>query len=241
MKQLFLIALFILSSNALVYAQDQSMDEAGSTSPFEFSTDLVNRYVWRGLQLSAAPNIQPTLSFTKGGFSIGAWGSYGVGEKFAEADLFVSYSVGSFTFTVNDYYVEDENDLTVNNYFEWGSKTTPHSLEGAITFSGTENFPISITAATFFYGNDWNVNGDNNYSTYFELGYAKEINSYQINLFIGGTPSEGLYSTKAGIVNLGLGLSKSITITDNFSLPVYTSFIVNPSAKDVFMVFGVTL
>ena len=38
--------------------------------------DLVSTYVWRGTKLSGA-SIQPLLQFTKGGFSIGSWGSAG--------------------------------------------------------------------------------------------------------------------------------------------------------------------
>jgi len=50
-----------------------------------------------------------------------------------------------------------------------------------------------------------------------------------------------MYASKAGIVHCSIGLSKEIELTDRFNLPVFTQFVVNPSAKDVFFVFGVTL
>lgn len=226
---------------AVTKSQEKVTDEIADESAFSFSTNIVNRYVWRGLLYSANPNIQPTIGFAKGNLSLGVWGSYGIAVPYAEVDLYVSYTAGNFTFTINDYYTEDETDLTLHNYFNWDKAKTPHSLEGAVTFNGTESFPISITAATFFYGYDRDANGDNYYSTYFEIGYSKQLGGTLMNLFVGGTPAQGLYHSKAGIVNLGVGLSKEVAITEKFKLPVFTQLVINPSAQDIFFVFGLTL
>ena len=42
----------------------------------------------------------------------------------------------------------------------------------------------------------------------------------------------------SGIVNLSFGGSKDIKITDDYSLPVFGSFIYNPDADAAFLVFG---
>ena len=37
--------------------------------------DLVNNYVWRGMDQNAGFSVQPTLSLSYKGFSLSAWGS----------------------------------------------------------------------------------------------------------------------------------------------------------------------
>lgn len=241
MKRTLFTSLIILCTFSLGFAQTDSTEENETGSPFSLSADFVSRYVWRGLLFNASPNIQPTLDFSLGNLSVGAWGSYGISDKFAEVDLYLSYTVKYFTLTVFDYYTEDETDLSLNSYFKWGKTNTPHSLEASLSFNGTEKLPLTFTASTFFYGNDWDINGNNYYSTYFEVGYYKQIGTTQLNLFAGGTPASGLYSDRAGFVNVGIKLSKDIVVSDKYNLPVFGQLILNPNAKDIFFVFGLTL
>jgi hypothetical protein len=240
MKKSFLIVVLSLSVLVSIDAQEGT-EQNESQSPFSLSANMVSRYVWRGLLYSANPNIQPTLTYTKGGFCAGAWGSYAIAAPYAEFDLFASYTLGSFTATVLDYYTENETDLSERNYFNWKASTTPHAVEGSISFNGTENFPVTFSASTFVYGNDWDSDGHNQYSTYIEAGYNKQVGSTLIKLFVGGTPATGIYSDNAAIVNLGIGISHSIAITDKFKLPVFGQVILNPDAKDIFFVYGITL
>jgi hypothetical protein len=207
---------------------------------FNLNVDVVSRYVWRGLQYSASPNVQPYLSFTFGNFTIGSWASYGIAEKYAEVDLYASYSLGSFSFTVSDYFSEDEDNLKTNDYFDWRADSTTHSLEAAISWAGTEGFPLKATASVFFYGNDQSDESEPYYSSYFELGYPFKVGSFDIDVFAGATLNEGLYSDKANLVNLGFKTSRDLQITDKYALPLSASFVVNPSAQDVFFVVGIT-
>ena len=233
-----LILLLLCSSNLTAQNLTDSLENSSEVS---FNSNLVSRYVWRGIQFEATPHIQPTFEYSTSGFTVGVWGSYGISEAFAEIDLFASYTYKYFTVTVFDYFIEDETNLSLNNYFEWRNGITPHALEGTFSFNGTEKFPVTFTAATFFYGNDQNSNGDNYFSTYLEVGYSKLIKSVELSVKLGGTPSRGMYASKAGIVNCSLLLSKEIGITEKYSLPVFTELVLNPSAKDIFFVFGVTL
>jgi hypothetical protein len=215
-----------------------------SSIALNVNADFVSRYIWRGMPLDQSANIQPYASITYKDFSFGAWGSYSLANPYAEIDLNLSYSISNFTLTLNDYYNEDETDLTKNEYFKWSetdTTTSPHALEGCVTFNGTDNLPLSISAATFFYGNDKDTATNKNYySTYFELGYEINIGSNSLKLFLGGTLSKGYYANKAAIVNTGVTASREIKISDSFSIPVTASFIINPNAKDVFFVFGMT-
>jgi len=174
LKHILLSWIMLLA--ALIPAHAQNETSTSSTSA-TLSADIVSRYVWRGQQLSEAAAIQPTLDFTFGSFSIGSWASYTFSaEGLQEVDLYLSYAAGNFTFTVNDYFNPVDTMGFQHDYFNWDSKTTLHSLEAAVTYGGTDNFPLELTAGIYFFGNDKDDNGDNNYSTYFEAAYSKQIN-----------------------------------------------------------------
>ncbi len=205
-----------------------------------FNADFVSRYIWRGLPLSSNPNIQPYGELDYKGFAFGAWASYGIAVPYAEVDLFLSYTTNSFTITLNDYFNEDEPDFEFNNYFDWHKDLTAHALEGVLSYEGPESFPVSLTAATFFYGNDRDIDGSNLFSTYLEVGYNSQIGEYPVKVFLGGTPKDGYYASKAAIVNAGVTISKELKLNENFSIPVNASFIVNPDKKNVFFVVGFT-
>jgi hypothetical protein len=227
----------------VVSGVDQSEDDSTSGLQYNFNADLVNRYIWRGIPQSLNPNIQPYAWIDYKNFSFGAWASYGISQPYAEVDLYLSYTAGLFTFTINDYFNQDEEDLSLTDYFQYAEKDssdTPHILEGAITFNGTENIPLSLTAATFFYGCDKDTVGDNYYSTYLELAYGFKIGNNELSIFAGGTLAEGYYADKAAFINVGLKAVREIPISEKFSMPVSMALIINPNAKNIFFVFGIT-
>lgn len=205
------------------------------------NADLVSRYVWRGLLYSPNVNIQPTLGLTAGNFFAGAWGSYGFSDKYAEVDFYAGYRFDNFTLTINDYYNENERDLNQADHFNWDSETTTHALEGSLNYYFGAECPLTLTAATFFYGNDRDADGENNYSTYFEAMYNWQLNDgHQLSAFVGGTPTEGLYAADAAIVNVGFMLANELIINDKFTIPVKGSLISNPEAEDIFLVMKVS-
>ncbi len=217
-----------------------AMLSTSMNAQFSVATDLVSNYVWRGVQqdltnTKGTPNIQPTISYTIGQFTIGTWGSYGILGSVKEVDLYASYAISDlFSVTVTDY-----NWNFSQSYFAYG-KGTDHVFEGTLNYAGVEAFPLSVSLNTMFYGADKKSDGSQAYSTYIELGYPISDNT---KLFLGGSLGEsGNYGTTGlGLTNIGLKTSKSIEITDKFSLPVYGILGVNPTAKDAFLVFGITL
>lgn len=246
MKKLQMLpVVFLLSLTYQTFAATNLIQKDSSSKvSLSFNADLVSRYIWRGLPLSLSPNIQPYASLTYKDLSFGAWSSYAFAAPYAEIDLYLSYTVSLFTLTLNDYFNEDETDMTINDCFKWnnsGGVNTPHALEGVITYNGTESLPLSLTAATFFYGNDKDTTDNKNfYSTYLEIAYKFSINENELKLFAGGTINKGLYADKAAIINTGVAISREIKLSDSFSLPAFTSLIVNPYAKDIFFTFGIT-
>ena len=66
--------------------------------------DLSTRYIWRGMMLDNAAQFQPWADLTYQNLSVGAWGSYASDGSFAEVDIYLSYAIKNFTFTLNDYF-----------------------------------------------------------------------------------------------------------------------------------------
>jgi len=230
------------------YAQENTGDQGTTSSKdslsFSLNADIVSRYLWRGLLLSGNPNIQPYASLSYKGLTFGAWGSYGLSTPYAEADLYLSLNVGSFNFTVSDYYVHSDDSLENFSYFKYKRSETCHSFEGQITYYGPESFPISLTAATFFAGIDDNNDDadvkDQDYSTYFEVAYTATVSDIPIKMFVGGTPWKGLYAKDANIVNVGINAIKTLKFNKDVEIPVFTTLAVNPASEDIFFVVGIT-
>jgi len=200
-----------------------------TTKAQEVSTgvDLYSTYVFRGIAYSG-PSIQPSVEFSAGGFSLGAWGSQGIDGNagspgFQEMDLYTSYSFDfglSIGFT--DYYYpgspygdEDSHALELNVGYSVGDL----SLAGNYIFNEAENAGSA---------------GDD---TYFELGYS----AGSAELFIGA--GDGWHSSDGdfALVNLGLGTSKEIKITDSFSLPLSGAVIYNPDSEQFYILAGISL
>jgi hypothetical protein len=241
---------------AVVFTGSMSLHAQKETSNFSIGADLVSRYIWRGLDLGgSSPHIQPSIEYAFGesGLAIGAWGSQSLGgiTTGAEADLYLTYSFADmFTVGLTDYFFPSDHAFSYDRYFNYKKETTGHTFEVMAGFDGTESFPISIMFAMNVYGADGtDENGDPYYAKYLELGYSKTVGETDISVFVGAAlddPKEelgasGWYGNSAGIINLGTTVSKSLKISDSFSLPVSTSLIFNPEAENIYIVFAISL
>lgn len=266
---LLLIGLFYLAPINKCFAQEASepFEDPKAPAQINLGADLVSRYIWRGRDYGNSPSVQPNVSFSVAGFKIGAWGSYGLAQStkkindttllnmghYAEMDLYVCYTYKWFTLQVTDYFFPNSlNANDGNKYYNYTNATTGHTLEGCLMFTGPEKFPLQFFVSTLFYGADKNkdslgfygAGSENNYSTYIEAAYIFKLKKIGVDLkpFIGGIPfGSAWYGDYAGIVNCGLTASKTISITEKFSLPLYVSAITNPQAESIFLVVGVTL
>ncbi len=260
--KLWILLFVIICSTGVSFAQS---DSDGTDSPFSVGTDLVSRYIWRGLNLGgSSPSIQPGIEYGFGSdnhsFAIGAWGAYSLSgvQQGQEADLYLSYTFKELlSLTVSDYFFPDEA-VGVHDYFNYKGDQTGHVLEAAIGFSGTEKIPVSVMFAMNVWGADAQKYEEQSgamvatdgivMSKYLELGYSTDVKGIAMDVFAGvcldspnidlGEPA-GFYGQKsAGLINLGMTLSKEVSITDNYSLPVFGSLITNPEAGNIFLVVG---
>lgn len=250
-KTMFMAAIMMagICMPGIVFGQDEE-----KSSNLSFGADVVSRYIWRGLNLGgSSPHVQPYIEYAFGesGLAIGAWGSYstGLGMAGAEADLYISWSpIEALNLTLTDYFFPSDQPFERNDYFNYKKNETGHTLEAMLTLGGTEAFPLYATFAMNLYGADGvNEKGENYLAKYIEIGYGKEFGDTALDVFLGMAPDnpktdeggEGWYGDSAGIINLGLSLSKSIQVADK-TLPVFSSMIFNPEAGNFYLVLGLS-
>ena len=219
---------------------------SSAKAQFAVGADVVSSYVWRGVaqegSKGGSPNIQPFASYTIGGLTVGSWASSSFSGSVKEVDLYATYAFSPlFSATITDYnwgFGADEKGE--QKYFNYKKDKTDHIFEGTLAYAGVESFPLSLSVNTMFYGADKKSNGDQAYSTYVELGYPLTTNA---KVFLGSSLGESAnyMTSKLGITNVGFKVSKTIAITDKFSLPVYGIVSANPYAKNAFFVAGITL
>jgi len=200
---------------------------------YEFKTgiDLYSSYLWRGTQYGTGPSVQPSLKFTTGAFSAGAWGSFDF-HGYQETDLWLSFLLpAGFSIGITDYY------FPAYDYSDYTDTTGSHAFELNFGFS-----KWGLTLAGNYVVNRAGNAGSDGGDKYFELKYS--FNS--VFLFAGAGDGWHSTNTRTGkdrfaVCNLGLGVTSDIKITEKFSIPVNGQLIFNPDTGKMFIVAGVTL
>ncbi|MCX6150702.1 MAG: hypothetical protein NTX22_09280 [Ignavibacteriales bacterium] len=226
MKKSVLILSILFLINTIFFAQ------------LKFGTDIYSRYIWRGLNLGGdSPSLQPGLSYTISGFTVGFWGAYsypGNGTTYSENDFFASYSLttetaGTFSLLYTDYYIPS---LGIPfGYFQRSGGA--HILEGGLSYAGPAIFPVLLSGY-------YNIHCDPDNSVYLQVGYPFTIGEATLTLAAGYVPTKSAYylTDKAAFINLSITASKSIVISDKFSLPINVSYINNPKLDISYLAFG---
>lgn len=194
------------------------------------AADLYSTYVWRGVAY-AGPSIQPSVEISAGGFTIGAWGSQGIdgvvssneySTGFQEMDLYAEYSFDfGLSLGITDYYYPG------SLYFEGDS----HAYEINVGY-GIENFTISAN----YILNEALAAGSEGGDLYFEAGYSIGA----ADLFVGAGDGWHTTDTEFAVVNVGLGTTRDIVITDSFSIPLFGAVVLNPDTEQFYILAGVS-
>lgn len=245
MKRKLTVLIIAIMITGASFAQEKITAKPG--------VSIMSRYIWRGLNLGGSSlSVQPSLELTAGHFTFGTWGAFSTNSSLTvqETDLYLTYNINdAFSLTVTDYFLPEEAAFT-DNYFELEQDSTGHVVELAGSFNGTDKIPFTFLAAVNVWGADARkIDNSKQYSTYFELGYKATLNNVDYRIFIGGTATSpdtdkgetGYYADDAGITNFGVTAVKKIELTDKFTLPLTTSFIINPKSEKVFLVVGIAL
>jgi len=206
-----LLTVIALMSTNISYSQD-------------FGADLVSSYVWRGTQFGSGAHIQPYMELGSGNFTAGVWGSFPTSAKGGgnELDLYLGYDFGPVALTVTNYTFPGEG----GNYADG---------EGLFDGDYTE-----LAASTSIMGVDLSAGYFTEVEAlYVELGFS--TGAVDIAIGYGDDQGNGWYADGgSGIVNMSFSGSKEIQISENYSLPVFGSFILNPEAETAFLVFGIS-
>ena len=190
----------------------------------DFGADLVSSYVWRGAQFGSGAHIQPYMDLGSGNLTGGVWGSFPTSAKGGgnELDLWVSYDFGLLALTVTNYTFPNEGGVYADG-------------EGLFNGDYTE-----LAASTSIMGVDLSAGYFTEVEAlYVELGFS--TGAVDIALGYGDDQADGFYAGGgSGLVNMSFSGSKDIQISDNYALPVFGSFIINPEAETAFLVFGIS-
>lgn len=220
-----------LMTSVSVFAQEAKVEIVPAA-------DVVSSYVWRGIYQTGF-SIQPALTMTYGGFSLGAWGSTDLSNagdetRSKEFDLTVGYGTSGFGISVTDYWWSGEGA-------RYGRYATDHYFEGTVSYDFGEKCPLNLAWHTMFAGGDKDEDGDRQYSSYAELGTHFNLMGVEISPGIGISPWKGLYSDGFGLNEISVKATKQIKVSDSFSLPLYAKVIAAPEHDNVFLVLGATL
>ena len=208
---LVLAAVLILTASDATKAQDVEVSTG---------VDLYSTYVFRGVAYDG-PSWQPAVEVSSGGFAIGAWGSQGY-TGFQEMDLYAGYS---FDFGLY---------LGVTDYYYPGSQYLDGDSHAFEINAGYEMDALSL--AGNFIVNEATAAGSAGGDLYFEAGYSLD----QADIFVGA--GDGWHSTTGdfALVNIGVGTSKDIVITDTFTIPVSGAVIFNPDSEQFYVLVGLS-
>ena len=237
MKNIYLPVLLVTIS-LLFAAVKINAQEDDRSSPVSVGADLVSRFVWRGTDFGGSPSIQPYIEADICGITLGAWGAYTVNAPGAqEADLYISYTIAdlvSVGFT--DYFYPDDVAGMVNYFSD-----STHVIE----------LNTGLAAGDFSFSANINLLNDDDHSLYFEAGYSFGF----IDVFVGA--GNGVYTVETSVpgfdpvadpepdddfmvVNCGASASKDVRISDDYSISLSGTFIINPYTKTPFLVFGIS-
>lgn len=227
MKRTHRIITFLIFTLICLSAADINAQEEKQFS-FNAGADIYSSYVWRGTKYGKGPAIQPVLEFNKGPLTVGAWGSFDFSD-YQETDLYVSFSLpAGFSLGITDYY------YPTLDYFDYSDTTGSHAFEINAGFTAG-----SLNLSANFILNEAGNAGSEGGDLYFEAGYSFD----SFNIFIGAgdgwhTANNEDGSDRFAICNIGLGTSKSIRVTDNFSIPVTGQLVFNPDLKTMYVIAG---
>mgnify|MGYP006368281529 FL=1 len=236
-----LLTVLFICFAGISFAQDLTLS-AGA--------DVVSRYIWRGLNVNDAVNIQPALTLSVSGFSIGLWGSYSLSNDASsntygqEVDTWLGYTYAfengmSIGALVTDYYYPNAGIKWGNfNNYDDPEGAGAHTIETGLLLKGPESFPLSLSGFI-------NVYNDAGSNTYFQIDYPTTVAEVPLNFFVGASAGSeenpAYYGTETfNVINVGVKAAKSVKITEDYSLPISVTFLINPRAEISYLVFGLT-
>ncbi len=237
MKKLFLLLLVTTFTTSMLAQDISNVEKNGygtelKESKFGLGLELSTKYIWRGQEYGTSPTMFPSLSYSNKGFTIGAIGAYNFNDTHQELDLYLSYAFKGLSISVTDYYYPTAVGAN-DSYFTF-NKNTGHMLEGTISYEH-EKVPVWVLASTFFAGADKNLEGQQAWSSYAEVGTHYDfLKNNSISVAVGAALNESFYNnfeTGFSIVNIAFKYTYNIEFNSGWVLPLSTSYVINPQKE----------
>ena len=226
---IFLIG--ILFAGGTVAGQTEQAEQSEKELTIDVGADFVSSYVWRGMY-QAGVSIQPALTFSAYGLTIGAWGSTDFSTFSKELDFYLSYELKGFTASLSDYWWNGEGA----SYFR---NAGSHHIEAGLGFTFSEKLPLSLELNTMLSGDEDKDDDDRKYySTYISASFPFSVRDIDCEAGIGVTPWKGMYSDKFDVVAISAKASKRLQLSPKYALPVFVELIFSPAQDNAFFVFG---
>lgn len=207
----------------LISAAQSKAQEAAKGSNFSVGADIYSNYIWRGSRFGQGPHIQPTVKYCIGGLTAGVWGSFDI-NGYSEADPFISYYFPfGLSLGLTDYY---NPDLSV---FEISVDEGSHAFEINAGYS-LGSFTLNANYILNKAGMVGSAGGD----IYIQAGLVLR----EFDLFLGAGSGWHTTDGEFDVCNIGIGTTRSIGVTDKFSIPVTGQVVFNPDRERLYLVIG---
>ncbi|NLE35936.1 MAG: hypothetical protein GX622_12605 [Bacteroidales bacterium] len=225
MSHLRLVFFFLTCTTAVLSSQPLCAQESWG-SQWTAGIDLVSSYIWRGARQGRGPHLQPSVEYSAGPFTAGIWGTFDL-HGYKEVDLYAAVDLPcGFFVSLQDYY------LAELPWADFSTESGSHVLEAGL---GYESENVSLMANYIF--NEAGGIGSSGGDLYFESRFSFDYFTVIMGAGNGWHTEDGRF--KACII--GLEVSRDITVSDTFAIPVTAQMIYNPDQGILFMVAGLSL
>ncbi|MBI9033767.1 MAG: hypothetical protein JEZ03_04790 [Bacteroidales bacterium] len=234
------IVLILIFVSVGIFAKAEPEAATKKRSKFDISATMMTKHIWRAMPSGTAPTIEPIMTYSYNNLSVSAWSAYAFDNSYTEVDFWATYDFKYFQIGVYDYYCPNSK-MEINEFTDYRSLTSPKLSEVQAIFKGFKQFPISISACTFVAGGDRDSNGNQQYSSYFELGYNTNLLKRNFDFRVGATPFKGMYADRFAVFNYSMKIKDNLKVGDKYQIPVQGGLTYNAVQKNLFFTFGITL
>ncbi len=228
MRKTFLVLLFCLAG----------FFSKGNKTEWRLNGEVLiySKHMWRGMGFGESPSVEPSVTLSKGRFSLNLWAAKTFDDTYTEIDIIPSFRFGSYQITIYDYYNPKIGEN--NNYFKFKDGENCHSTELAISKEASKKVPVKLLLSSFFFGDKNPKTGNPYFSTYAEASIPFNILNLSVEPIAGITTHKGYYANKFSVINTSVVIKKDIPLTNKMSLPLKLLMVYNPTREKSYLSLG---
>jgi hypothetical protein len=233
MKKIIVYAASLIMFVMLISPSPCTLMAQGIT--VDTGVNLNSRFIYRGAELGTSPHVQAMIGFKAGNLSLYGWGSHSMGQddqSYKEVKFWLNYTIDLGDFKLTPQIENHFNAFA--DFLDFDDATTTHVLQASARLAGTSgDIRPDLMLGYAFWGPIENT-------IYIEAGVNFSVEEYGLRAFLSTQ-----YSEAGGFVDLGYGGdfvmnqigisgSRTLKVTDTFSMPLGVSLILNPKTERIF-------